>query len=106
MKIVYIAHPISGNILQNLGKILSIVRSINLTRPDVVPLVPYFADILALDDTKPEERQRGINNSVTLFTEGIIDELWVYGNWENSKGCLAEIALAEKLNIPVHFKNY
>jgi hypothetical protein len=104
MKIAYIAHPISGNILQNLGKIISIVRAVNLEHPDVVPLVPYFTDILALDDNIPAERQRGINNDIAILRSGVVNELWVYGNWQESKGCKAEIELARECGISVVFK--
>ena len=35
MKVVYIAHPISGDIQGNLEKIRQIARIINLTEPDI-----------------------------------------------------------------------
>lgn len=104
MRIVYIAHPISGDMQGNLGKIAAIVKDINLSSDDVVPLAPYFADILALDDSIPEQRIRGIKNNTAILSSGIISELWVYGNWRFSRGCLAEILLAEKLNIKVIYK--
>lgn len=33
------------------------------------------------------------------------EEVWVYGEWASSKGCLEEIKLATKLHLPVKFKN-
>lgn len=104
MKIIYIAHPISGDVQGNLGKIVAIVKAVNLSDDAVVPLAPYFADILALDDSIPEQRSRGIKNDTAILSSGIISELWVYGNWRFSRGCLAEILLAEKLNIKVIYK--
>ena len=100
MKIVYIAHPISCNIEANLKAIIAIIRIINLTMPNVVPLAPYYTDILALDDSIPAERKRGIAND-THIIRTCIDELWVYGDYENSNGCMAEIALCQELNIPI-----
>jgi len=100
MKIVYIAHPISGNIQHNLAEVIKIIRHINLTHADVVPLAPYYTDILALDDTVPAERKRGIAND-THVIRTCIDELWVYGDYENSNGCMTEIALCQELNIPI-----
>lgn len=102
MKIVYIAHPISGDIPGNLEKIRLIVREINLVCPDVVPFAPYWLDCHALDDTVPAERERGIRNDTELLRRGFIDELWVCGR--TSKGVAAEIAIAHELKIPVIYK--
>jgi hypothetical protein len=104
MKIVYIAHRISGDIPGNLDKIRAIVRRINLEMPDVVPFVPYYADVVSLDDTKPEERARGIKNDVAIMRRGCIDELWVCS--PISKGVQAEMDLAHRLGIPVFFKTF
>jgi len=104
MKIVYIAHPISGDIQGNLKKILDIIREINLTKPDIVPFAHYWVDCHALDDTILSERERGIKNDTALFNAGFIDELWLYGD-KISKGMRAEIELAKSLNIPVLYKS-
>lgn len=103
MKVVYIAHNISGDIPANLNKIRAIVRHINLTMPNVVPFVPYFSDVMALHDDIPEEREKGIKNNIHLLESGIVDELWVYSH-SLSTGVTEEIKLAEKLNIPVIIK--
>jgi hypothetical protein len=100
-KIVYIAHPISGSIKENLESIRKIVRKLNLTRPDVVPFAPYWLDCHAMDDNDPEERARGIENDIELFNRKFIDEVWLFGG-RISHGMAEEIALAKKLNIPVY----
>lgn len=100
MKIVYIAHPISGDIAGNLEKIRQIVRGINITMDDVVPFAPYWLDCHALDDDSPEERARGIRNDHELFNRKFIDEIWLYGD-KISRGMLEEIKLAHQLNILV-----
>lgn len=100
MKIVYIAHPISGDIKGNLEKIRLIVRHINLTMPDIVPFAPYWLDCFALDDNNPEERKRGIMNDTALLTRGFIDEMWLYGD-KVSNGMAAEMALAKAAGIKV-----
>ena len=99
-KIAYIAHPISGDVSGNIQKILNIVRDINLTKPDVVPFAPYIADVLIMDDSKPEERSIGICNDLKILKSGIISELWIYGE-RVSGGMQAEILLAEELCIPI-----
>jgi hypothetical protein len=45
MKIVYIAHPISGDIKGNLEKIRLIVRGLNLENIDIVPFAPVLAGL-------------------------------------------------------------
>jgi hypothetical protein len=99
-KIVYIAHPIGGDVTANIQKILNIVRDINLTMPDVVPFAPYIADVLIMDDSKPEERAIGISNDHKIIESGIVNELWIYGE-RISAGMVAEIELAEKHCIPI-----
>jgi hypothetical protein len=102
MKIAYIAHPIAGDVKGNIKKIIKIVRDINLTKPDVVPFAPYIADVLALDDNKPEERTIGIRNCIKILSSGIISEVWVYGP-RISGGMKIELNLALKKGIPVWF---
>jgi len=104
MKIVYIAHPIGGDVANNLNKVCLIIREINLTEPEVVPFAHYIVDCHCLDDSVPEERERGIKNDMELFSRKFIDELWLYGD-RISNGMIAEIGICEQLNIPVVFKS-
>ena len=101
MKIVYIAHPIYGDIKGNLEKIRLIVREINLNDPDIVPFAPYWLDCHALNDDVPEERERGIRNDEAFFMRRVIDELWLYGD-RVSTGMRHEIAKA--LNCGIHVR--
>lgn len=103
MIIAYIAHPISGNVIENVGRIHAIIRHINLTEPDTVPFAPYLGDVMALDDNIPEERARGIRNDTELIRRTRIDELRLYGPCI-SKGMLAEAQLAAAMGIAI--KNY
>ena len=104
MKVVYIAHPIGGDVENNLKKVAQVAREINLEYPDVVPIAPYFLDCYALDDNNPEERERGIKNDIALFHKGFIDEVWLYGD-RISFGMSKEIELANKLGIIVVSKS-
>lgn len=100
MKIVYIAHPISGDIESNLADIRRIVRKINLEYDDVAPFVPYYVDIVSLDDNNPKERARGIANDTAILKSGIVNEVWLTGH-KLSKGMEAEAQIAIELDIPV-----
>lgn len=100
MKIVYIAHPISGDITGNLEKVKQIGRKINLEEPAVVPFAHYYFDCHSLDDNVPAERVRGIKNDIELMKRGFIDEVRLYGD-KISRGMRAEVELAKELGIPV-----
>jgi hypothetical protein len=100
-KIVYIAHPIGGDLTGNLEKLLKIIRNINLTMDSIVPLAPYVADVFSLDDTKPAERYRGLLNDYAVLCSGMISELWIYGE-RVSPGMRTEIELTHKNGIPVY----
>jgi hypothetical protein len=104
MKVVYIAHPISGDIKGNLEKIRLIVRELNLTNPFIVPFAPYWLDCHALDDTNEYQRKRGMYNTGVLFKKGFIDEVWLYGD-RISNGMAVEIELAGRYGIPVVSKS-
>lgn len=100
MKVAYIAHPIAGDIDRNVNHILSICKDINLSEPDTIPFAPYLVDVMAMDDTVVEQRNRGMKNNAALFAKGFIDELRLYGP-VISKGMQQEIDLAKQYDIPV-----
>lgn len=103
-RIIYIAHPIGAyngtTMEQNLENLRRIVRHINLTMPDVTPLVPYYADTVSLDDSNPAERERGIVNDMAIIRSGVLSELWLTGP-RVSPGMRAERQLALDNYIPV-----
>jgi threonyl-tRNA synthetase len=100
MKVVYICHPISGDVKGNIDKILKIVRDINLNLIDVVPFVPYLADLLAMDDSIVEQRERGIKNDMALLNRGMVDELWIYVP-KITRGMKSEIDRAWHMGIKI-----
>lgn len=111
MKIIYIAHPIGAidpvnygdakrQVSDNLKSVADIVKFINITYPDIVPLAPYYLDCIVLDDSDPVQRQRGINNDIAILKSGAIKEIWLYGD-RISKGMKAEIILGLELGIKV-----
>lgn len=101
-KIVYIAHPIGGDVEGNVKKVLDIVRELNMSGLDIVPFAPYIVDVLALDDNDIEQRARGFENNRQLFQ--LIDEVWLYGD-KISSGMTTEIEWAFELGIPVVSKS-
>lgn len=100
LKIVYIAHPVAGDVKGNTEKIIAILRHINLNHDHVIPFAPYIGDVLALNDNQPIERVLGIRNCLATINSGIIDELWIYGP-RISGGMHTEIDHAYELGIPI-----
>ena len=100
MKVAYIAHPIGGDVGDNLDQIKKISLEINLDEPDVVPFVPYFIDCCVLDDNDPSQRKRGFKNNTALLKKGIVDEVRLYGD-KISHGMSYEINLAIEHGIPI-----
>jgi len=100
MRIAYIAHPIGGDVENNLKKITEIVRKINHEENQVVPFAPYYLDLLTLEDSIPEERVRGIRNGTELLKRKFIDEIRLYGN-RISPGMWGEIRKAQELGIEI-----
>lgn len=101
-KIVYIAHPMSGDIEANLKSIQNIYLSISRNHPDVIPFCPYYATVMSLDDSVPEDRDIGMNHNKHFFESGVIQELWWFGRISN--GVAQEIEWCEQFNIPYYAK--
>lgn len=99
-RIIYIAHPIGGDIEKNLYSLRKIIREINLSRTDIVPFCPYYADVVSLDDNNPQERERGIQNGMALLQRGFIEEVWLCGH-SLTDGMKQEVMMARMMGIPV-----
>jgi hypothetical protein len=100
-KLVYIAHPISGDVKGNIDKVLAICRDIHLkSGSKIIPYAPYIAALLYLDDNNKEERELGFEANRRLFEKGGFDELWLCGD-RVSKGMREEVEWCIRLNIPV-----
>lgn len=100
MKICYLAHPVGGDVENNLALIRRIVREVNLEHPEVVPFVPYYSDVVSLCDAHPSERARGIKNNTHILKSGIVNELWLYGD-KISAGMAGEIEIAKEMGIKI-----
>lgn len=96
-KIIYISHPYGGK-ENNKKEIEHIVNLLSALLPDYLFLSPVHAfgfqyDVLTYED--------GLNKCLWLLDQS--NEMWVYGNYWESKGCRAEIAYCEKKKIKCKF---
>jgi hypothetical protein len=76
-KLVFIAHPMSGDIEGNTKKVLAICRKIH--SEEIIPVFPSFTWRLYLtgDD---EDKKLAAQVNETYFASGAVDELWLYGD--------------------------
>ncbi len=98
-KVVYLAHPISGDISGNLKRLVSWYRWAVMTR-HVNPIAPYHLCCLALNDQSPNERELGIELDEQILRSGIIEEVWLVGSMI-SRGMSNESRIAMSMGIEV-----
>lgn len=99
MKIVYIAHPIGGDVEGNLAKIIEIVKGLN-RYPNLVPFAHYYVDCTALDDNDPLQRAKGIANDMAIIDRLEFDACLLYGD-KVSSGMLNEVGQFNRKGIQV-----
>lgn len=97
-KTVFIGHPISGDVKNNIAKVLAICAKVH--KRDVIPLAPYITALQYLDDANPDQRALGIEANQEYFRRGFVDELWLFGD-RISSGMDQEISIAREMNIPI-----
>lgn len=98
MNIVYIASPFAGEVDKNIRNAKRYCQF--AVRQGVVPLAPHLLFPQFLNDRNEAERRLGLDFAITLLDR--CDELWVFCTAGRvSKGMAAEIAYAEKYNIPI-----
>lgn len=97
-KTVFIAHPVSGDIKENMKKVLDICEEIH--SKDIIPVAPYLVSLQYLNDEVVEDRELGVCANLECFHRGYIDELWLFGD-KISSGMKQEMLLAKELNIPI-----
>jgi hypothetical protein len=98
MKLVFIAHPVRGDVAGNLEKVKQLVRKASLYYSEITPIAPYYLYCNALDDNDEHEREFGMIQSRFVLTK--CDELWLCGD-RISKGMKEEIKTAKEYNIPI-----
>ena len=101
-KLIFIAHPIRGDITGNMVKVLAICEQIH--KEGHIPVAPYLVSLQYLNDEVVEDRELGVEANLVCFQRGFVDELWLYGD-RISEGMKREIALAQELKIPVVAKS-
>lgn len=97
-KVVFIAHPLSGDLKENTQKILAICEQVH--KEGVTPVAPYLVSLQYADNTIIQNEALGVEANYICLERGLVDELWLYGD-SISSGMEAEILLAVELGIPI-----
>ena len=98
-KIVYIAHPIGGDVEENVTQVSSLCKALH--SPEIIPIAPYLS---FLDEKSAETRKMGFDSNRQFFLRKMIDEVWLCGP-RISPGMKEEIKWALDLRIPVRCHN-
>ncbi len=95
MKLIYVASPYAGDIEKNTEFAKDACR--HVMNEGHAFFAPHLLYPSILDDSKPEERQLGIDMGLAMLEH--CDELWCYGE-RISHGMMLEIEEAGRLGIP------
>ena len=98
MKIIFISHPIAGDVKNNIAKIISICASIHTA--EIFPVAPYLLTLEYLRDEVGEERALGIESGLVYLRRGHVDEVWLFGE-KITSGMRQEIMAARETSILV-----
>ena len=93
-KVVYLAHPVAGNVEFNLANARRLLRKFILRYPTMTFSTQWILECELFDDSVPEEREAGLRRCLVLVSR--CDELWLTGRCV-SPGMQREKALALSL---------
>ena len=94
MKTIYVAHPFRGAENANAEKAAQICRELHKDYPDYLFVSPIHAFSWFRDD-----HDGALEHCLRMLAR--CDELWLFGDWRHSKGCMMERDAAKRLGISV-----
>lgn len=97
--LVYIAHPISGDVENNVKKVKLILEYIIRNEPGITPIAPYLTYLEILDDNNEFDRSKGMQHDLNVLRR--CEQIWVYGI---SGGVKQEIEFASVNGLLIKFK--
>lgn len=98
-KLVFVAHPLSGDVTGNLILAKTWLRWLINENPDCSFCLGWAPYCEVLDDDDPEHRERGIRDGMEMLSR--CDELWMVGS-RLSNGMADERDKAIALGLPVY----
>lgn len=100
MKVIYVAHPVSGDVPGNLAKAKRIMRALQEQSPTVAIIAPWiqWLEICGDDDSDHGARERGLIRDFAVVAK--CDEFWMVGP-RVSDGMRREKEAAERAGVKV-----
>lgn len=92
MKAVYVSHPLRGDVQRNFNAVSDICANLKVIYPDLLILSPIHAFSFE-SVTTPQDWVLG--QCLRLIEKA--DELWLFGDWRNSSGCVLESVYARRI---------
>jgi len=92
MKAVYVSHPLRGDVQRNFNAVSDICANLKAIYPDLLILSPIHAFSFE-SVTAPQDWVLG--QCLRLIEKA--DELWLFGDWRNSSGCVMESVYARRI---------
>ena len=113
-RLVYVAHPMSGDIDGNTEKVKKIIRFLTEKEKKRVAdlerrgfqyqerlfVAPYLASIAVFDDRIPKERVWGTEINERMINNQAFNDLWLFGD-RYTEGMHREVRLAKIKNISI-----
>jgi len=101
MRVIYMAHPVSGDLPGNLAKAKRWVRAIEETCPDVAVVASWITECEVWDDANPEERAARLRRDCAVVSR--CDEFWLCGvvKDEPTRGMAIELAEAGQCGLEI-----
>jgi len=96
--LIYLAHPVSGDVAANLARARRWLLWCYRTRPDLAFVSQWILDCEILDDANPTDRQLGLEHDFAIIER--CDAVWLVGG-RVSAGMAMEAAHALARGIHV-----
>lgn len=96
--VVYICHPYGG-LNKNKNKVRDLMNTLVIQYPNFL----FVSGVNSFDHAYFDvDHQKGMEMCYWLLDK--CDEMWVYGDWEKSRGCKDEIEYCKHALIPIFYK--
>lgn len=95
--LVYISHPYGG-LEENKNSVEAIIKRLISKYPNYVFISPIHTFGFLYNYV---DYETGLNMCLELLSK--CNTMWVFGDWQNSKGCKAEIEYCNKAGKPYRF---
>lgn len=98
MRLIFMAHPVRGNVKENIRRAKQWVRRIEETYPDVAVQAPWIVECEIWDDSDEIQRRKGIARNKAVIRK--CNALWLVDS-RVSPGMAEEAEFALLCGVPV-----